>query len=183
MINRPHSTVPPTAEERAELWRRLENVRMAMVTTHDAEGQLRSRPITTQQAEASGVLWFFNTLDGEIVQDLGRDPRLSLSYVDLNENLFVALRGTGHVLKDRAKVRSLWNALAGAWFPHGPDNPRLALLRVDVDHGEYWEAGTSRLVQFFSLAKAALTSTPPGDAVIPAKAGIQRRPLFDASAR
>jgi general stress protein 26 len=163
MFASPHQDVSrePTDKERAELWRRLEKVRMAMLTTHDAAGQLASRPITTQQAEPSGVLWFFIALEGEIAGDLARDPRVGLAYVDLTENLFVALRGTGQVLKDRAKARSLWNALAGAWFPHGPDDPRLALLRVEVERGEYWDAGASRLVQFFSIARASLTHRPP----------------------
>lgn len=159
----PHTSDPrePTEQQRAALWRRLEAVRMAILTTHDAEGHLASRPITTQQAEASGVLWFFIPLEGDIADDLARDPRVALAYVDLSESLFVALRGHGQVLKDRAKARSLWNALAGAWFTHGPDDPRLALLRVDVDKGEYWDAGASRLVRFFSLARAALAHQPP----------------------
>jgi general stress protein 26 len=151
----------PTDKERAALWRRLETVRMAMVTTHDTDGQLAARPLTTQQAETSGVLWFFIPMEGEIADDLARDPRVALAYVDLADNLFVSLRGSGQVLKDRAKARSLWNALAGAWFPRGPDDPRLALLRIDVERGEYWDAGASRLVQFFSIARAALTHTPP----------------------
>ena len=57
--------------------------------------------------------------------------------------------------------RELWNAMAGAWFTRGPDDPKLALLRVDVDKGEYWEPDVSKVVQFFSIAKAALTRTPP----------------------
>src|SRR3982751_6915245 len=126
MLTFAHTSEPyePTEQERAQLWRRLEQVRMAMLTTHDAEGQLTSRPITTQQAEHCGVLWFFVPHEGDIAEDLARDPRVGLAYVDLSETLFVGLRGTGHVLKDRAKARSLWNALAGAWFPHGPDDPR-----------------------------------------------------------
>ena len=152
---------PPTDKERAELWHRLEKVRMAMLVTHDEEGLFASRPVTTQQVERDGVLWFFVPVDGEIVQHLARDPQVALDYVDLSENLFVSLRGTGQVLKDRAKARELWNALAGAWFSGGPDDPQLALLRVDVEKGEYWDAGASRLVQFFSIAKAALTRTTP----------------------
>jgi general stress protein 26 len=151
----------PTADERAALWRRLEKVRMAMLTTHDLQGELSSRPITTQQAEGEGVLWYFVPIDGGIAEELGRDPRVSLNYVDLSDNLFVSLRGTGQILKDRAKVRKLWNAMAGAWFPGGPDDPSLALLRIDVEKGEYWEPQGSKLVQFFSIAKAALTHTPP----------------------
>lgn len=164
-MSAPHDTtaVPtePTEEQRAELWRTLEKVRMAMLTTHDRQGALTSRPITTQQAQSDGVLWFFVPMEGGIAEELGRDPRLLLNYVDLSDNFFVALTGTGQILKDRAKVHELWSAMAGAWFPQGPDDPSLALLRVDVEKGEYWDSGASKLVQFFSIAKAAITRTPP----------------------
>ena len=154
----------PTPRERTELWGRLEKVRMTMLTTHDVDGELSSRPITTQQAQEDGVLWFFVPVDGGIAEELGRDPRVMLNYADLSDNFFVALRGTGQILKDRAKVRELWNAMAGAWFTGGPDDPQLALLRVDVDKGEYWEPKVNTLVQFFSIAKAAITRTPPKSA-------------------
>ena len=154
-------STPPTEKERRELWHRLEKVRMTMLTTHDLDGELTSRPVTTQQAQDDGVLWFFVPIDGGIAEELGRDPRVMLNYVDLSDNLYVSLRGTGQILKDRTKVRELWNAMAGAWFTRGPDDPKLALLRVDVDKGEFWEPEVSKVVQFFSIAKAALTRTPP----------------------
>jgi len=79
----------------------------------------------------------------------------------VSDNFFVALSGTGQILKDRAKARELWNPLAGAWFPDGVDDPNLALLRVEVEKGEYWDPGSSRMVQMFAMAKAAITRTPP----------------------
>ena len=151
----------PTEAERAELWRKVEKVRMAMLTTHDRSGALTSRPITTQQAEPEGVLWFFVPIDGGMAEELGRDPRLILNYAELSDNFFVALSGTGQILKDRAKARELWSPMAGAWFPDGPEDANLALLRVEVEKGEYWDPGSSKLVQFFAMAKAALTGSPP----------------------
>ena len=151
----------PTAEERAALWRSLEKVRMAMLTTHDRQGEFTSRPLTTQQAQEDGVVWFFIPLDGGVAEELGRDPRVLLTYADVSDNFFVALRGRGQVLKDRAKVEELWSPLVGAWFPGGPDDPDLALLRVDVEKGEYWDPGASKLVQFFAMARSALTRSPP----------------------
>jgi Pyridoxamine 5'-phosphate oxidase like len=43
----------------------------------------------------------------------------------------------------------------------GPEDPNLGLLRVDVENGEYWDPVASKLVQFFAMAKAAVTRTPP----------------------
>ena len=153
----------PTAAERADLWRKAEKVRMAMLTTHDATGAMTARPVTTQQAEARGVVWFFVPIDGGMAAEVGRDPRVLLAYADLSDNFFVALTGTARVLHDRDKIRELWSPMAAAWFPKGIDDPNLALLRVDVERGEYWDPGSSKLVQFFAIAKAALTRTPPHD--------------------
>jgi general stress protein 26 len=50
--------------------------------------------------------------------------------------------------------------MAQAWFPGGPTDPRLALLRVTVEHGEYWDAA-GRVVPFLSMLKAAVTHTEP----------------------
>ncbi len=157
----PDAHQAPTDEERAALWHRIEKVRMTMLTTLDLAGEFTSRPITTQQAQEDGVLWFFVPIDGGVAEELGRDPRVSLNYVDLSDSLYVTLRGTGQILKDPAKVRELWSAMAGAWFTGGPDDPKLALLRVDIDKGEYWDSGGSKLVQFFSMAASAITRTPP----------------------
>ncbi|HSV19201.1 MAG TPA: pyridoxamine 5'-phosphate oxidase family protein [Casimicrobiaceae bacterium] len=59
------------------------------------------------------------------------------------------------------KVKELWNAMAGAWFPHGPDDPNLGLLRIDVERGEYWDPGSSKMVRMLAIAKAAITHSPP----------------------
>jgi general stress protein 26 len=104
----------PTAQERSELWRKLEKVRMTMLTTHDRDGEMTSRPLTTQQVQEEGVAWFFIPLDGGVAEELGRDPRILLTYADLSDNFFVALRGKGQILKDRAKVKELWSPLVTA---------------------------------------------------------------------
>ena len=62
---------------------------------------------------------------------------------------------------------ALWDARLAAWFPEGLADPRLALLRVDLDHGEYWDEHASRMVGWFARARraavAAGTAPPPGE--------------------
>ena len=36
----------------------IKDIRIAMLTTVDEDGSLRSRPMATQDAEFDGVLWF-----------------------------------------------------------------------------------------------------------------------------
>ena len=44
-----------------------------------------------------------------------------------------------------------------AWFPNGPDDPEVTVLRVDVSDGDYWEASSSKLVFYAKYALAAAT--------------------------
>ena len=150
----------PNDAELHDLWKRLAKLRFAMLTSHDRSGELVSRPITTQQAEEAGTVWFFVSAHGGFADDLTADARVVLSYADPSDSFFAALRGRGEIVHDREKARELWNVMAQAWFPGGPDDPQLAVLRVDVEHGEYWDSA-GRLVPFFSMLKAAMTHTTP----------------------
>lgn len=158
-------TAPPPApasrDDQHKLWERLGALRVAMLTTHDRDGTLGARPVSTLQVEADGTLWFFVAANGGIASDLQRNPSVHLCFMDIGDDVYVWLRGTGAIVHDLARTKALWSALAGAWFPGGPEDPNLGLLQVKVVRGDYWDVDSSKLVQFFSLAAAAITRTPP----------------------
>jgi hypothetical protein len=39
-----------------------------------------------------------------------------------------------------AKAKELWDPNYQTWFPAGPTDPHLALIRVRVERAEYWDA-------------------------------------------
>ena len=41
------------------------------------------------------------------------------------------------------------------------DDPNLGLLRIDVERGEYWDPGSSKMVRMLAIAKAAITHSTP----------------------
>ena len=59
----------------------------------------------------------------------------------------------------------MWTPAYKAWFPEGLDDPELALLRVEVDKGEYWDTAPGAVVHAIGYVKAQLTgeSHRPGD--------------------
>jgi hypothetical protein len=44
-----------------------------------------------------------------------------------------------------------------AWFPGGEDDPDIAVMRVDVKEGEFWEANSSKIVMGIRYVAAAVT--------------------------
>lgn len=152
---------PMTRTEQIEKLRELvKDIDFCMLTTADQDGTLRSRPMSTQQAEFDGDLWFFIEANSAKVDEVQRDHHVNVSYSDTSKNKYVSVSGTAQVLRDQAKINELWNPVHRAWFPKGPDDPNLALLKVSVHQAEYWDDTSSSMVQFFKMVKAAVTGTP-----------------------
>lgn len=149
-----------TDEAREQLFERLKKTPVAMVATTGGDG-VRLRPLTTQKAEKPGVLWFFIPIDGGVAAEVREQPEVILSYAEPGDNAYVALQGRASVVRDVARQKELWSPIAGAWFTEGPTDPRLALLRVDLERGEAWESTEGKVLEFLRMAKAAVTRTPP----------------------
>ena len=127
-----------------------------MLTTNDG-GVLRSRPMSTQQTDFDGDLWFFTSEDTHKVEEIEKDDRVAVAYSNPGKNTFVSISGKGSISKDKAKMEELWSPVLKAWFPEGLDDPRLCLLKVESDQAEYWEGSSSTLVQLFGMVKAIAT--------------------------
>ena len=70
---------------------------------------------------------------------------------------WVSLTGLATVVNDPAKKKELWNSAVEAWFPQGPEDPSVVLLKVDGNSAEYWDSPGGRLATAFSFVKAKAT--------------------------
>lgn len=155
------------ADTRNKLWEKIKDIKFGMLTTQAADGALVSRPMTTQQAEPGGALWFFASDDTEPAQEIRRHEEVNVSYADPDDNVYVSVSGSAEILRDRKKAEELWSLAAKAWFPQGVDDPRLVLIRVEPRRAEYWDSASSKMVAMFAYAKAMLT----GERLAPGEAG------------
>ncbi len=133
----------------------LKSVKFAMMTTVGEDGILRSRPMTAQQQEFDGTLWFFAGLSTDLAEEVHRNGQINLSYSEPGEMRFVSVSGTAEVLRERDKMRERWSDLYSAWFPHGLDDPDLCLLKVEVSHAEYWDSPSGKMAKMAGFSKAA----------------------------
>jgi general stress protein 26 len=148
-----------TIDDRKEIWKRIEQARVCFFTSLSEDNGLRARPLTTQCVETETRLWFFIERYGDLANDVKSNPRALVTYSVEADRFYASLTGRARVYVDPEKARELWSQLNEAWFPGGPDDPNLALLRVDVDHGETWQPTTNKLTQFLSIAPAAVMRT------------------------
>jgi general stress protein 26 len=153
-----------TSDQRKLLWKLVKGIKFAMLTTRHGNGHLHARPMTTQNKngiEADESLWFFMSKKGDPFDDLKADPVVNVVYADPSEDTYVSISGTAAMIEDQAKKDQLWSKLAEAWFPGGSTDPDLALVQVQIVHANYWDVKESKIVQLYTMAKAAVTGKPP----------------------
>ena len=134
----------------------IEGIDFAMLTTI-SDGRFHSRPMSTQQFEFDGSLWFFTGDQTHKVEEIQNDNRVNVAYSKPENHTYVSVSGTAELVKDKAKIEELWNPILKAWFPKGLDDPTLTLLKISVEQAEYWDSPSSALVQIAGFLKAIAT--------------------------
>ena len=146
-----------------DLKEKIKEVKFGMFTTLDPDGKLSSRPMTSQQLDDGGNLWFFTSDVTDFVRHLSEHPEVNVAFSDPEDSLYVSVAGHAELTRDRAKIDELWSPLVAAWFDGGKDDPHLSLIKVHVNSAEYWDTKSSKMTQLYALAKSALTGKAPRD--------------------
>lgn len=141
----------------AKLGELIKDIRIAMLTTEEGDGSLRSRPMATQQTPFDGVLWFLTDDKSPKVGEIEHHHAVNVAYSDPRHQRYVSVSGTAIILHDREKVKELWNPAYTSWFPEGVDDPKLALLKVTVERAEYWDSPGSGVIHLLGFVKAMAT--------------------------
>lgn len=148
------------ASEIDKLKDKIEDIKVAMLTTQESDGDLHTRPMASIKIAPDGTLWFFADDDSNKVREIQKDNRVALGYSNPGPETYVSLSGRAEVTKDKAKIDELWGDFLKTWFPNGKDDPRLCLIKVTPHAGEYWDRPGGKAMLFFEIAKGVLTGQP-----------------------
>lgn len=156
-------------ERQQKFWSMIKSTKYAMLTTLEDDGTMRSRPmaVLSQQDFSDGCLWFFTPFKSAKTDTLQKPHRsqdqrnVNVSFSDPSHQNYVSVSGVAEIFQDRAKAAQLWTEAMRTWFPKGLDDPQLALLRVRVMYGEYWDAPSSAMVYAYGYLKSVITGEAP----------------------
>lgn len=141
----------------------LHDVNIAMLTTEGPDGNLRARPMALQQVEFDGDLWFFTGSNTPKVDQIKHDARVNVSFSHPGKQIYVSIAGRAEMVKDPEKNKELWNPMYKAWFPDGLDDPNLALIKVEVEGVEYWDAPSGPVATVAGFIHSIATGQSPKD--------------------
>ena len=125
-----------------------------MLVNTDLESGLRSRPMAiTRQDSDTGLLYFSTSVITGKVEEIERNPHVNISMQSSSQ--FVSLSAKATIIPDRALITEMYNASWKVWYPEGPQQEDIRLIKFDPEQGEYcdmsglkglkflWEAGKS----------------------------------------
>jgi len=145
------------AEQIKFLKDKVEDVRIAMLVTVNANHEIHSRPMGTAKLDEEGNIWFFTNEYSSKVDEISHENKVVVTYSNPSNNTYLSIKGTASIVDDRGKMKKLWNPIIKAFFPDGIDDPKLTLLKVDTEEAEYWDSNSSKMVVGFQMLKAAIT--------------------------
>lgn len=158
----------PVQKKIEDLYKLVEGIEVAMVTTRRADGALVSRPMATQEQRPGADFWFVTDIESAKIDDLELDPHVSLAYFNSKTWEWISVSGTVRVSQDRALIRELYRKDWKAWFGEeggdkdaGPDDPRFALMLVDAQTAIYGKKNKPKPLALFEIARGIATGTPP----------------------
>ncbi|HUR94797.1 MAG TPA: pyridoxamine 5'-phosphate oxidase family protein [Gemmatimonadales bacterium] len=158
----------PTDKKLDDLYGLIEGIEIAMFTTRRADGQLVSRPMATQTQAEGTDLWFVTDIESHKLDELDADPHVNLAYYRERTREWVSVSGTASVSRDRRAIHELYRPDWKAWFGDeggerdgGPDDPRLALILVDIHSVTFLKQDKPRPVVLFEVLKGMVTGDKP----------------------
>lgn len=153
-----------TSDKIDELYKLIDGIEIAMLTTRRRDGTLVSRPMANQKRIADADLVFVTDVESHKLDDLMNDPHVNVSYYRDRTREWVSVSGAARLSRDRKRIRELYQPEWRAWFEDeggkrdgGPDDPRIGLILISADSAEYMVVNKPRPVVLFQVIKGMVT--------------------------
>ena len=119
-----------------------------------------ARPMTVQEVDDEGNLWFLIANDSGTYKDLSTDPFTQMFFQGSKYSDYLNVYGIAELSADKDKIHQFWKPILKAWFTEGEDDPRIAVLKVEPTEAYYWDNKHGNAVAFIKqLAGAAIGKT------------------------
>lgn len=155
-------------KELADLYKMIDELDTAMLTTRRRDGHMVSRAMANQKHAPGADLWFVTIEGAAKLDELANDPHVNLAYYKDRTREWVSVAGLARVSRDRDIIHQLYAPDWKVWFPeegdprHGTaDDPRMVLIGVDVHSAVYLEVNKPQPVVLYEIAKGWVTGSEP----------------------
>jgi general stress protein 26 len=159
----------PLEKKLDDLYKLIDGIEIAMVTTRRADGHLVSRAMQAQRRTTGTDLWFMTNAESEKFEEIAHDSHVNVSFYRDRTREWVSVSGRAILSQDRDLIDSLYKPDWKAWLGDmgdgkrdgGPHDPRIALILVEADSVTYSKNDRPMPLVLFQVVKAMITGDPP----------------------
>jgi general stress protein 26 len=142
------------------VWDIIEEVGVCMLTTRSGAG-LRARPLEARPDRDAGLIFVVTDIHSSKEDEIEAEPDVGLVFIDAGDKAYLSITGRAVVMRDAEKIRMVWQKTDEVWWPGGPNDPNVCLLRIEPLTAELWDGPASAVVTAFEFAKWRLTGSEP----------------------
>ena len=100
----------------------------------------------------AGVIWFVTDVSGTKDDEIGAAHDIGLVFIDGGDHAYLSITGRAFVTRDTAQTKNIWKKTDDIWFPDGPADPNVRLLRLEPITAELWDGPSSATGAVFEFA-------------------------------
>ncbi|MGI8431961.1 MAG: pyridoxamine 5'-phosphate oxidase family protein [Chthoniobacterales bacterium] len=144
----------------------VEKAQTCFFCTRETSGESNgTRPMSVQQVDDAGHLWFLSADDSHKNQELAADSSVELFFQGSTHSDFLTLKGTATVTRDKAKIKELWEPIVKTWFTEGVDDPRITAIKFAPKDGYYWDTKHGIAIAGLKMAVGAAIGKTLDDSI------------------
>jgi general stress protein 26 len=144
----------------SRVWDIIEKTRVGMLATR-FEGGLRARPLEPRPDRDEGVIYFVTDVRGAKDDEIEAVPDVAFIIIDHEDKAYLSITGRAEVTRDDAKAMVIWKKTDDVWWPDGPSDPNVRVLRLVPECAELWDGPSNSAVAWFEFTKARVTGEKP----------------------
>jgi general stress protein 26 len=130
-----------------------------------SRGSGAARPMSVQEVDDDGNLWFLSAADSHTNLELAENPAVRLFFQGSEHADFLTLTGRATVSRDGRRIEELWEPVLKNWFTEGEDDPRITVIKVEPEGGYYWDNKHGSIVAGIKMLVGAVTGKTLDDSI------------------
>jgi general stress protein 26 len=132
------------------------------ITTSDSNGV---RPMSVQQVDEAGNLWFLSANDSHKNEEIAIDHSVKLFFQGSAHSDFMYITGKAEIVHNPHKIEELWEPIMKTWFTEGKDDPRISVIKFTPEEGYYWDTKHGKAIAFLKMLTGAATGKTMDDSI------------------
>ncbi|MDR7212484.1 pyridoxamine 5'-phosphate oxidase family protein [Flavobacterium piscis] len=137
----------------------VKDINVAIFCTELTKTPLQSRPMSVQEVDDQGNLWFISSSTSNKNFEILKDNQVQLFFANNSSSQYISIYGNAAIYKDQEKIDELWTPIAKAWFEEGQRDSNVTVIKVTPSDAYYWDTKDGKIISLLKMAGSAIFGT------------------------